>query len=166
MSEWKSIERSAEKGPTRLGIKILVIVGVLSVVGIGIGVVTNFIGEGAQVLQEEVGPRALRDKYAWFKNAYAQLDKKNADIKVYQGKLTGMEADYEGVPRKDWDRVDKQTHQQWTAEVAGVTASYNSLAAEYNAEMAKFYTRFTNVGMLPQGGGGEIPREVAVYKTQ
>lgn len=129
------------------------------------GYVGGWFTEGAAVLQEEVGPRAVLRKYEWFKNALAQLDAKKANIGVYASKAKSMEDDYEGTPRKDWDRVDKQTLSQWHAEVAGVKASYNSLAAEYNAAMAKVNWKFTNAGDVP-GGGEPLPREVRAYVSE
>jgi len=120
-------------------------------------------GGAVDVVANEVDPAYLLKKYEWFKDAAAQLDKKKADIGVYQSRLTEMEKSYEGVPRKDWDRVDKQQMMMWRSEVAGVTASYNGLAAEYNAQMAKINWRFCNVGQLPQGATDPLPREYAPY---
>lgn len=51
----------------------------------------------------------------------------------------------------------------WQAEVAGVKASYNSLAAEYNAQMAKINWRFCNRGQLFKGADEPLPREFALY---
>jgi hypothetical protein len=75
-----------------------------------------------------------------------------------------MEKDYEGTSRKDWDRTDKEQFNLWQQEVAGVIASYNALAAEYNAAMAKINYSFTNIGSLPKGASTPLPREVREYK--
>jgi hypothetical protein len=119
--------------------------------------------EAARVVDEEVGPAALRDKYEWFKRASAALDKKQADMDVYASRITGMEEDYADTPRSGWAREDREQFNIWRSELAGVKASYNTLAASYNAEMAMFYTRFLNAGMLPQGAKDAPPREYRMY---
>ena len=58
--------------------------------------------------QDEFEPRELLRKYEWFKDAAAQLDKKQADVQVYRIRLTALEASYGTVPRHQWDRTDKQ----------------------------------------------------------
>ena len=177
---WDDIEREASKGPQEawnvtkpVWPKVLGVIMLLMVVGTGLSIFGSFLGlfsgtvaETAAVAREEFGPRALLRKYEWFKDAAAQLDKKGADIKVYQTKVDGMKEEYADTPRKDWDRVDKQMMSQWMAELAGTIASYNGLAAEYNGQMAKFNYRFTNVGDLPAGATEPLPREFREYKTQ
>lgn len=144
-----SYERAADRGPMALGVKIIMLIFAFSIV-------VGFVG---YVAKEEFGPRAMLQKYEWFKDAAAQLNKKQADIKVYQSRLSSMKSDYEGTKRKDWDRTDKEQFSLWQTEVAGVTASYNGLAAKYNAQMAKFNWRFANAGDLPQGATEPLPRE-------
>lgn len=118
------------------------------------------------VAYEEIDPAVLLRKYAWFKDAAAQLDKKRADIKVYGQRLSRMEADYQGAARKDWARTDKEQMSVWQSEMVGVKASYNALAAEYNAQMAKINWCFCNVGQLPKGATEPLPREYAPYVEQ
>ena len=115
--------------------------------------------------KQEFSPQEMLRKYEWFKDAAAQLDKKRADIRVYQARVDALKVDYEGVSRKDWDRTDKEQMSGWQAESAGVKASYNGLAAEYNAQMSKFNWRFCNAGTLPQGATDTLPREFASYST-
>lgn len=124
----------------------------------------GMVNEATQVAKEEFGPRAMLTKYEWFKDAAASLDKKVADIKVYQSRIDSMKADYGNTPRKEWDRTDKEQMSVWQAEVAGVIASFNGLAAEYNAQMAKFNWRFANAGDLPAGATEPLPREFKTYK--
>jgi hypothetical protein len=69
----------------------------------------------------------------------------------------------EGESRKDWAREDREQLNVWMQEVAGVKASFNQLAAEYNANMAKFNYRFTNAGDLPRGATEVLPREFRTY---
>jgi len=126
----------------------------------------SWLGKAADVAEQQVDPALLLKRYEWFKNVAAECDKKLADIEVYKSRLTNMEKDYEGVARKDWDRTDKEQFNLWEQEVAGVVASYNSLAAEYNAAMAKINYSFTNIGSLPKGASEPLPREVREYKVQ
>lgn len=130
-----------------------------------VGVVYACVGctEAAQVAQEELGPRALLAKYTWLKEAHAQLDKKLADIKVYQGRLKAMEDGYGGKPRSTWAREDREQYNVWSSEVAGVKASYNDLAATYNAKMVEVNWAFCNVGTLPKGATEVLPRNYAPY---
>ena len=103
------------------------------------------------------------DKYEWFKDASAQLDKKVADIQVYQSRLVDLNETYRSVPRQAWPREDREQYNVWSSEVSGVRTSYNSLAAEYNAQMAKFNWRFANAGDLPKGADTPLPREYKPY---
>ena len=163
MKDWNSVEKAVEKGPIHAGVKIILIFAVLSAVIWGIGTVFGVVGETAQVAKEQFGARAMLQKYEWFKDCSAQLDSKIASIDVYQQRITGLEGDYEGVPRKDWPRTDREQMSQWRAEVAGVKASYNNLSAEYNAQMSKFNWSFANAGSLPEGASKPLPREYKPY---
>ena len=151
------------RGSTALVLKgflgVLAVIVLLGVTGYSLG----WFKEATEVTREEFGPRALLQKYEWFKDASAQLDKKRVDIRVYEARLEAMEAAYDGIERSDWDRVDKQQGNLWQAELAGVISSYNGLAAEYNAEMSKFNWRFANVGELPLGATKALPREYRPY---
>ena len=125
-----------------------------------------FAGQTVQVAKEQFGPRELLRKYELFKDMHSALDRGNANIKVYESRITAMENDYEGTVRKDWDRIDKQTMSTWQSEVAGVKANFNQMASEYNAAMAKFNYAFCNVGTLPEGATEPLPREYVIYVTE
>lgn len=113
----------------------------------------------------EVDPAYILKKYEWFKEASAGLDKKLADLKVYEVRVTSLKKDYEGKSRTEWARDDREQYSIWMSESAGISASYNDLASEYNAQMSKMNWRFTNVGMLPQGATETLPREYKPYAT-
>lgn len=166
---WDSVEKNLDAGPRAAGwlifkwaLALMMGVFLLGLVGHGLG----WFGEAAQVAQEQFGPRALLQKYEWFKNAAAQLDKLNADIRVYEARVAAIEKTYEGVPRTQWARDDRQDWSIASAELAGVKAAYNELAAEYNAQMAKFNYAFTNAGQLPQGADRVLPREFRTYEVK
>lgn len=171
--QWKKDFENIGKGPKParkviwkwmlVGIPLLL---VIIIGGFVFSTCAGLIGETVQVAREEFGPRELLRKYEWFKDTLAQLDKKTADINVYETRTKNMHKEYEGTKRKDWDRTDKEQFNQWNMEVAGVKASYNGLAAEYNSQMAKFNWRFTNAGDLPQGADKVLPREVRQYISE
>ncbi len=163
---WSDYEGAAKRGPASIGLKVFLFALVASAL-IGVtGYVLGWFGEAAQVAQEEFGPRAMLEKYEWFKDAAAQLEKKQADITVYDGRMKEMNETYKDLARQKWPREDREQYNVWSSEVAGVKASYNSLAAEYNAQMAKFNWRFANVGELPKGADTPLPREFKPYTTQ
>lgn len=139
------------------------IFGVAVVLG-ALGYFMGWFGEAAQVAREEFGPRATLQKYEWFKETAAQLDKKRADIKVYANRQKSLEQAYDGKPRSGWPRTDLEQYNLWEQEVAGIKASYNSLAADYNAQMAKFNWAYAERGKLPEGATEPLPREFKPYE--
>lgn len=149
------------------GVAVLVLLTftALGLVGCAVGLFSGAAQNAASVVQKEFYPDALLRKYEWFKDAAAALDKKAADIGVYDARLSNLKAEYERVPRTQWPRDDREQWSIWSSEAAGIRASYNQLAAEYNAEMAKFNWRFTNVGDVPQGGK-PLPRDYRPYLEQ
>lgn len=113
----------------------------------------SYLSDAQRVAYEQTAPEAALRKYEWFKDAAAQLDKKRADISVYKSRMTGMEATYIGQPRQSWLRSDAESYNTWSSEVAGTIASYNALAAEYNANMSKINWKFADT----------LPREFTPY---
>lgn len=123
-------------------------------------------GDAANTVQKEFQASTMLKRYEWFKDASAQLDKKIADSKLYQIRLNTMREDYKGEKRSKWSRDDREQYNVWVTELDGIKASYNSLAAEYNAAMSKFNYAFTNVGSLPSGATTILPREYKPYIEQ
>lgn len=160
---WDDYEKTAQRGPMAIAIKVVLAAFALgtfiSVIGYGLG----WFSEAAQVAQEEFGPRAALEKYEWFKDTAAQLEKKQADIAVYSARMTAMDETYSELARQKWPREDREQYNVWSSEVAGVKASYNTLAAEYNSQMVKFNWRFANAGDLPKGAEEPLPREFKPY---
>jgi len=112
---------------------------------------------------KELKASTLIKKYEWFKDASAQLDKKIADIAVYEEKNKSIIDSYTGVKRSEWARDDREQLSAWMSELSGIKASYNSLCAEYNSQMSKINWRFCNVGELPDGASVVLPREYKPY---
>lgn len=159
-----------EAGWTLWRFIIVAVLGILAfsaigLVGCAVGLFSGAAHNAAEVIQKEFYPDALLRKYEWFKEASAALDKKFADISVYDTRLNGLQSAYVGTTRGKWPRDDREQWSIWSSEAAGIRASYNQLAAEYNAEMSKFNWRFTNVGDVP-AGGRPLPREYRAYVEQ
>ncbi len=144
------------------------VIGIIAVFGILLLLVLpmRLCSEAVDVAIDEAGPKALLKKYQWFKDASAQLDKKQADVRVYEARFKSMEEGYKGQRRSEWAREDREQYNLWTSEVAGIKASYNGLAAEYNSAMAKINWSFCNAGDLPKGADQPLPREYKPYMTQ
>lgn len=167
---WEFWERRAEGGPVGFLLWVFLAVVFLAVVMgmciLPIGCIGGWFRSGAQVFQKEASPEALLRKYEWFKDAAAQLDRKQADIQVYETRFKKLRESYGNTPRREWNRDDRESENQWASELAGVKASYNGLAAEYNAQMAKENWRFCEIGRLPQGADKPLPREYKPYATE
>ncbi len=166
--DWKDYEKAAQKGPLAFLTKLIILVFILGALIGGLGYVFGWFSESAQVVQEEFGPRAMLKKYEEFKDIAAALDAKKASIESYEKGLADTKAmmvdrDNKALPMVEWPRDVREGYMQRQTEVRGLKASYNTLAADYNARMAKFNYRFTNVGDLPQGATTPLPREFRTY---
>lgn len=113
----------------------------------------SYLTDADRLVYEQTNAHAALRKYEWFKDAAAQLDKKRADIQVYQSRMTGMETIYVNQPRQSWLRSDAEAYNTWSSEVAGAVASYNALAAEYNSNMSKINWAYADT----------LPREFTPY---
>lgn len=129
----------------------------------GAGVVNGAIANAGETISKEFNPSALLKKYEDFKDISAALDAKLASLSVYEKRETNLVNSYEKTPRSKWARSDKEQWNQWENERSGIAASFNELASQYNADMAKFNYRFCNVGQLPQGADKPLPREYKTY---
>ena len=142
---------------------------VFAVLFIGFGSLAYVFGwftEGAQVVQEQFGATASLKKYEMFKDWSAQLDAKAASLKSYENRLKELEKSYDGRRRAEWTREDREQYNLWQQYITGIRASYNTLAAEYNAAMAKRNYAYANVGRLPHGASGPLLREYRIYREE
>jgi two-component SAPR family response regulator len=141
--------------------KLLFILGIMF-----FAVSCRYVNDASNTAFKEFKPSELLKKYEYYKDASAALDKKIADIQVYSVRVKTMEDAYKGVKRSEWAKDDREQLSIWMSEVAGIKASYNTLAAEYNSAMSKFNWAFCNTGTLPQGATNPLPREYKPYITQ
>lgn len=135
----------------------VIVLSLMSVVG------CRWTRDADDTVYNEFKASSLLDKYTYFKKASAVLEAKAASIKVNEAKLKALEEQYKGVARKDWARTDAEQSSIWSQEVAGAKASYNSLAADYNAKMVMENYRFCNVGELPKGATVPLTRDFKPY---
>ena len=94
----------------------------------------------------------LLKKYEYLKDLSAAIDKKRADIELYQIEISSY-------TKED----DRSYVEQRKSELIGIIAIHNQLCAEYNSTMSKFNYRFTNTGDLPEGATEPLPREYKPY---
>lgn len=123
----------------------------------------RYVNDAADTAFDEFKPSELLKKYEYFKDVSAQLDKKIADIEMFQHKISDLDSSYAGIKRKEWARDDREQMSVWKSELDGIKSSYNALAAEYNSAMSKFNYDFCNAGTLPKGATVPLPREFKPY---
>lgn len=144
LNDWGSYEKSAEKGPASLFLKVTaLVVGcglVLAAIGYGLG----WFGEAAQVAQEEFGPRAALKKYEWFKEQAAAIKKMDQDVVMYEKRVKDVESRYSsyGENRTKWplDARIQYGHESQVArdDLVAIASQRNNLVKEYNAASSKF----------------------------
>jgi len=151
-------------GAAGLGLLVIALISLILLPMHGCSAVLGLGHSAIDTAAAQFDPKVMLKRYEWFKDAAAQLDKKKADIAVYEKRFAQLKADYAGKSRSEWPREDREQANLWSSEVAGITASYNDLAAQYNGAMAKANHAFTNVGDLPRGASTPLPREFKTYE--
>ena len=114
----------------------------------------RFCDNAVDVAYKEFNTGTLLKKYEYFKDLSAAIDKKRADIEMYQTEISQMSGN---------DKDDKFYIQQRKSELLGIIAMHNQLCSEYNSAMSKFNYRFTNAGDLPASNLEPLPREIKPY---
>lgn len=145
----------------------ILIVGIL-IVGAPILLImshaTQWFGQATNVIHNEFSPQTMLNRYNWFKDCYSRINSFDANISAYKNTLIETRKTY-GEPNT-WPVDVRKDISLQTREINGILSMRNNLASEYNANMAKFQFRFTNVGDLPAGATEPLPREIIEYKLQ
>ena len=141
--------------------KVIIAAFVLVAIIVGINVI-GFAGEAASVVREEVSPRAVQEKYEWFKRSKAAMDARLASIEVFKSQIEAVRNDYPNPT--DRPRDIRTEMNQWRREVAGIVASYNTMASEYNSQHAMWNYAFADFGTLPAGVTDTLPRTFGEYR--
>jgi hypothetical protein len=123
----------------------------------------SYVNDAQTTIFNETKLSTSLKRYEWFKNAAAALEAKLSTLKAYEARKQSLMDQYEGQPRKEWAREDREQFNVWESEFVGIKASYNTLASEYNANMAKINYAYTNIGGLPYGADEPLPREFKEY---
>lgn len=146
------------------GIIILLVVLFTGTCNTGVKMIDN----AQQTVYDQYKPSELLHKYEWFKDASATLDADIATISMYQTRFKTIYSSYgaDSLKRTKWSRDDREQWNVWQSEITGIKASYNTLASEYNSQMAKFNWRFCNRGTLPAGAENPLPKEYKPYITE
>lgn len=145
---------------------LIIPIAIIGIAVLGVGSIgIRYCNRVIQTAEQQLDPATLLRRYEWFKDLSSQLDKKLADIKIYEARFNQLKQDYLGKSRVDWPRSDREQYNLWVQELAGIQSSYNSLAAEYNAAMSKINYRFVNIGDLPSGASRALPREYREYSV-
>ena len=119
---------------------------------LSLSLVTIQCNDAKDTVYNEFKVSTLLKKYEYFKDLSAAIDKKRADIELYQIEISSY--------TKEDDRFYVE---QRKSELIGIIAMHNQLYAEYNSAMSKFNYRFTNIGDLPEGATEPLPREYKPY---
>lgn len=149
------------------GILILIVLFIFMITLKTCNTAGRMIDDGANTVVNEFKPSEMLRKYEWFKDASSQAEQKLATLKTYESRFDNLKQAYgaDSLKRKNWERPDIEQWNVWQSEYLGVKASYNDLAAQYNAAMVKFNYAFTNKGELPPGADYPLPREFKPYLT-
>ena len=121
---------------------ILLLFFISAVIGTG-GYFLGWFSEGAQVAQEQFGPRAALKKYEWFIDRSNQIKKMDGDVKIFQARVSLVDSTYGS--KKSMDLVTRQLYndkkQQAETDLAAIISQRNNLVTEYNAQSEKFNWR-------------------------
>lgn len=133
----------------------------LLIIGIIVGImITSTIlstcNDGLETARKEFQPSALLKKYEYFKDLSAAIDKKVADIEMYQSEIKDL---------PNIEKDDKEYLRQRKSELLGIISMHNQLVSEYNSAMAKFNYKLCNKGDMPYTNLEPLPREFKEYKN-
>jgi len=100
--------------------------------------------EAADVAQDEFGAGASLDKYEWFIDQANAIEKMDADVDLYEGRVTSVEEQYAsyGEDIAEWPpHIQMQYNrevQMARDDLASIASQRNGLVKEYNAASEKF----------------------------
>lgn len=107
---------------------VIILLVVLSIVGYALG----WIGEAADVAQEQFGARNAVRQYEWFKNQYELIQAADQKIAQTEAQLKQLKEDL-GPDRKEWSMFDAQEYDRLSSVLLGQRNYRQTLVADYNA---------------------------------
>lgn len=140
---WESLERSAEKGPISIGVKLILIIAFLALV---IGV-TSFIlmpaREAARVVEKTLDADNVIYNYEYFKQAWQDIGAMDKKIVTAQAAIDSFSES--AGPREKWDFRDKEESARLKTNLTGLQNVRADMVATYNAR-AKMANRSIFMG--------------------
>ncbi len=103
----------------------------------------GWLGQAATVVREEVAPRTILDRYQWFIEQWHAIEEQDATLMAYKDAREAARTEYGTDIPMD---VRRELAQQ-SAEIRGILANRNRLAAEYRAAIQKI--NYQPATMLP-----------------
>ena len=97
----------------------------------------RYANNASDTLFNETKASTVVMRYEWFKEAYEVINAKKADIEVQKAVIETMDKRYAGISPQEWLRSDADAYNLAVQTLAGIKMSYNTLVAEYNANMKK-----------------------------
>lgn len=121
---------------------ILGIIGTFIVIVI-VGAILGWFTETVDVAHDEFGPKAALEKYEWFKDQSARIEKGSADILIFEQRVKSVDKQYADYgDKKNWspDIRIQYNHAKEIArdDLTAIASNYNSLVKDYNAQSSKF----------------------------
>ena len=118
------------------------IIGVIILIGI-VGYVMGWFSEAASVAKDEFGAKAALEKYEWFKDQSARIEKASADILTFEQRVKSVDKQYaEYGDKKNWSpdiRVQYNHAKEISRDdLVSVVSNFNNLVRDYNAQSSKF----------------------------
>jgi len=117
------------------------------------------------VQQEEISATDLLATYRWCKETSVQLRDQQITIDSLNSQLTKMRDDHDNAPYIEWASEDQIQYATWQYERARVVDEYNSLAVEYNTQIAEVNFDFADANTLPPGISEPLPRFFRFYPS-
>jgi len=141
---WESLEKSAKRGPIPIGLKILGLFVLFAIIITPIGWAAGWFSEAATLAREEFGPRAMLEKYEWFKDQAPRIDKMKADIAMFESRKTGVTEKYAGYGEKmsEWPpHIQAEFNREASQardDLIAIVSQHNTLVREYVTQSSKF----------------------------
>jgi len=112
----------------------------IALCGLGCG----WVSEASDVAKDEFGAGASLDKYEWFIDQANNIEKMDADVELYEGRVTSVKTQYSsyGENIAEWPpHIQVQYNgelQTARDDLVAVASQRNGLVREYNAASEKF----------------------------
>jgi len=164
--ECKGNRCANKKGALVVVVKVSVALFIFGIFLGAFGWNMGWCSESAEVgVKEDLSSHAALNRYGWFKELSAHLNKKQSEIDALKLRLSALGGFYKNTPFYLYSENHKKQAKLWLSEVARLKAGFNDLATRYNSEHAKLNWRFANMDELPKGAEKTLPKEYELLYT-